>query len=686
MKESTQPNVRTASEESPMRFLIAGRLCVACLALISSSVSTLSNPDRSNDFFHIVSLPIALIFAVCGISAVYLKSHAPGAIFKTTQIVADVLAVTGIVYVSGGLISPFLVLYVPLVMSVSLTCSRNWAIFASFLSAICYGLLAYGLTSLSIPTAFANDVVQMPPNGLGLQIVGLLSGMVLVSIATGYISRELKKSDSLVEQSRREFSALEGRQQALIDGIGNGVVTTLPDGTITTINKSAAKILSLDAEKNIGDSLQETLRHLSIGFVLPSYQSPSFSTPREVEVLTGFAKKDVTRISYYGRTVRGELGEVTGLLFIFEDVTVLRSFEEQLALHDKMSQLLIEENKPIELTGLDPGPFVGESPLIKKTVALIHRVAPTDSTVLICGESGTGKELVAKLIHERSRRSEERFIAVNCGAIPSELLESELFGHKKGAFTSAFQDAPGLIRSAHGGTLFLDEIGELPLSMQAKLLRTLQERVVRPVGSEKDYSVDVRIIAATNRDLRKEMAAGTFREDLFYRLNVINVTTPPLRERKEDLPRLVKVFASSFGKREGRAPSIHPDCMKLFMNYSYPGNVRELENIVERAVVLGGDMILPEHLPELVSSFKSNGHFSNGVVERPLHDTTIIEDDSINFPMDLDSFLGDIEKRYLLRALEETNGARKKAATLLGMNFRSLRYRLQKFGIGEEDT
>lgn len=361
-----------------------------------------------------------------------------------------------------------------------------------------------------------------------------------------------------------------------------------------------------------------------------------------------------------------------------EDRARLKYAEEKLARHEHLARLLSQENDP----GSSPRPlaqFVGESPVLRKVFDLIERVAPSDANILITGESGTGKELVAKSIHFRSLRATKPFVPVNCGAIPDNLIESVLFGHKKGSFTGADADTTGLFRQADGGTLFLDEIGELNLSLQVKLLRAIQEKTIRPIGGDRDIPVDTRIITATNRDLRKEIQKGTFREDLFYRLNVIGIPLPPLRERKEDIPLLVSAFLKR-SISEGKTPVMSPTAMEFLTSYDYPGNVRELENIIERAVVLGGEVILPEHISDTlhVKQHNLSGKFDGQF-------TQIIEDDTLILPIKLDDLLGEVEKKYLLLALSKTNGARKKAAELLGINFRSFRYRLQKFGIQDEE-
>lgn len=327
-----------------------------------------------------------------------------------------------------------------------------------------------------------------------------------------------------------------------------------------------------------------------------------------------------------------------------------------------------------------PSMPLGISAPIKKVRELILKVSPSDATVLILGESGTGKERVAKAIHENSLRSERPFIAVNCGAIPESLIESELFGHKKGAFTGADRDTSGLFRSAEGGTIFLDEIGELPQSMQVKLLRVLQERVVHPVGGDRDIPINVRVIAATNKDLAQLVEEKQFRDDLYFRLNVIEVSLPPLRNRTEDLPHLINVFVQKFTSPESVPPVISPTALEFLMNYSYPGNIRELENIIERAVVLGGEGIVPEHLPESVRHPRSEP-----VGESKKNSTTIVQLADVELPAKLEDILENIERAYLEAALKESGGVKKRAAEMLGINFRSIRYRLSKFGLGDDE-
>jgi two-component system response regulator PilR (NtrC family) len=318
--------------------------------------------------------------------------------------------------------------------------------------------------------------------------------------------------------------------------------------------------------------------------------------------------------------------------------------------------------------------IIGKSPKMLELFNMIQKVAASNSSVLILGESGTGKELAAKSIHTCSPRKAKPFVAVNCGAIPENLIESELFGHKKGAFTGAVSDRPGLFEQAEGGTLFLDEIGELPLLLQTKLLRVLQEREFKRIGDAVTRKADVRIISASNRDLESQVKEGTFREDLYYRLNVVQLLMPPLRERIEDIPLLVELFCRKYQiDDQNRRTTVTPGALRILMNYSFPGNIRELENCIERSLIINSEMITENSLPKQLVAGKAA-------------DCLGISGDIPESGMQLEPLLEELEKKYLLKALERTGGAKKKAGELLGMSFRSFRYRLAKFGLdsGEE--
>ncbi len=313
--------------------------------------------------------------------------------------------------------------------------------------------------------------------------------------------------------------------------------------------------------------------------------------------------------------------------------------------------------------------IVGKSPKTVEIFDTIRKIAESNATVVITGESGTGKELVARAIHFNSQRRGRPFISVNFGAIPDGLAESELFGHVKGSFTGAVANKVGLFSAADGGTLFLDEITVIPPFLQVKLLRALQEREIRRVGDTKDIKVDVRLIAATNKDLEGAVADGTLREDLFYRLNVIRIPLPPLRERREDIPLLVAHFLQKFGKELGKeVRGVSPEALALLEQYHWPGNVRELENTIERAVVLGaGDVLTVNTLPESIS-----------LPRRPSGLDLDLPPEGLNLEATLDR----LEKKLVQLALDRTSGVQTRAAELLGMTFRQFRYKLQKHGLG----
>ena len=319
--------------------------------------------------------------------------------------------------------------------------------------------------------------------------------------------------------------------------------------------------------------------------------------------------------------------------------------------------------------------LIGRSSHLQKIFQVIEKVANTRTSVLISGESGTGKELVAKAIHYNSSRKESPFVVVNCGAIPENLMESEFFGHVKGSFTGAVANKTGLLGEAHGGSIFLDEIGELPLSLQVKLLRVLQERRVKPVGGTRETEIDIRVIAATNKRLEEEVKEGRFREDLFYRLNVIQIPLPPLRLRHEDIPLLADHFLNKFSQELGQEiVGFDAEAMQILTNYPYPGNVRELENIIERAVTFEtSNAITLESLPVHVVDHRKTGAGDGGRI--------VLTEEGL----DLEVVLGDLERDLLLKALAMRGGVRTDAAKLLGISFRSIRYKLDKYGITDED-
>ena len=304
--------------------------------------------------------------------------------------------------------------------------------------------------------------------------------------------------------------------------------------------------------------------------------------------------------------------------------------------------------------------IIGKSDALQHVFRIVEKVAATDACVLILGESGTGKELIARALHHQSSRADEPFVGINCGALPSELLESELFGHVKGAFTGANTDNEGLFRAAGKGTLFLDEIAEMPQPLQVKLLRTLQEQEIRPVGSTKSFKLRARVVAATNKNLENEVEEGRFREDLFYRLNVIEINIPPLRERREDIPLLVRYFLNRSSDGEQK---IDENLMNALVNYRWPGNVRELQNAIERASILSGEEIEFENLPDRI---------------RRSTDPNIETNDTEGFR----PTLNEVERKYILGTLEEMKNDKTKTANILGIDLSTLYRKLKKYEDG----
>jgi len=317
--------------------------------------------------------------------------------------------------------------------------------------------------------------------------------------------------------------------------------------------------------------------------------------------------------------------------------------------------------------------IIGNSPSMRNIYKLIRQVAKTRTNILITGESGTGKELIANAIHDESDRHERPFVVVNCGGIPETLMESELFGHKKGAFTGATQDKKGLFETADKGTIFLDEIGEVSIPIQVKLLRAVQERAFKPVGSNDDVSVDIRIISATNKKLEEEVIAGNFREDLFYRLNVIEIRVPPLRERKIDIRLLAQHFLDKYSRDMGKeVTKLSSYAIDLLHKYDFPGNIRELENLIERSVALSTTNII---LPDSLALSVHKRRWIEGVKDKRF------DLDEVRNGVSLDVILEEIERAYLEKALEITNGKKQEAAELLDISFRTFRYRLSKLDI-----
>lgn len=427
-----------------------------------------------------------------------------------------------------------------------------------------------------------------------------------------------------------------------------------------------------------GAEALEVLKKQAVDLIISDIQMPEMSG---LELLAKVREMDpemaMIMITAFGSTETaveamklGAFDYVTKPFKIDEVKIIIQNALEQRSLRMENVQLKRELGTKYAFDNI-----IGGAPPMLRIYEMVKRVAHTKSSVLITGESGTGKELIARAIHYNSPLKDKPFVTVNCGAIPENLMESEMFGHKKGSFTGAIADKKGLFEVANGGTIFLDELGELPLTMQVKLLRVIQEGTFKRVGGTEDITVDVRVISATNKNLETEVRGGRFREDLFYRMNVIQVHCPPLRERREDIPMLANHFLEKFSKVLGmNSKKISAEGMEILKRYHYPGNVRELENIMERTVALEpGLVILPESLPRhlVESEPQTTGQL----------DAHRIEIDA-QAGIDLERLVAEFERTLLTKALQSTGGVKKKAAKLLGISFRSMRYRVDKYGLG----
>ena len=390
-----------------------------------------------------------------------------------------------------------------------------------------------------------------------------------------------------------------------------------------------------------------------------------------VIVMTGFGSMEAAIES-----IRAGAYDFLTKPFPFEKLkVVIERALEHAAIRSELHRL---RRQGRELPGLDA--LLGASPQMERVFALIERIAPTDASVLITGESGTGKELVAQALHRLSRRSKGPYITVNCAAIPEQLFENELFGHVRGAFTGAERDRLGLLRNAHRGTLFLDEVGEMPASVQPKLLRVLQEGKVRPVGADTETTIDVRMVVATNRDLAQDVAAGTFRADLFYRLAVITIPMPPLRERGDDIILLAEHFIDQLADAAGRPrPELSDEAIAVLMAYGWPGNVRELRNWIEHAIAMvDGPVITADHLPG------AHLRATPPAIPTAITTRTLSQPHRQAQPVDTAALepLEAVERRHIVHVLEAVGGNKSQAAKILGIDRKTLLSRLHRYGVG----
>lgn len=654
--------------EKDSTLLVVARACILGLMLLVVSYYSYNHPELSTDQLF---LPIALLFGITAVSGLWLNSIKPGRYFTQIELVIYSCMVTLIVYITGLAASPLLFLYLPLVMLAgALTTHKNTIFLTAVSITLYYTAIQNEIYSWMGFPKLIESVIE-PAQGLKLQILGLLSGMILIGISTRFLKSRLELQSQLTKKITLKLKNLELEEEALLNSLTQGVIVFNQKHKLIKINDSSFKLLNIDKSEGISSKFLFEL--------MPGLEEKIYLKQESEFSINLKSKNKECSLNCKLSIVKSMDQEEKEFLLLINDTTKLQTVENELQLQNKMARLLAEKDKKIVDNYNIDDDFVGNSEKMKTVFSSIAKVASSNANVLVFGESGTGKELVAKAMHKISHTDNKPFIAVNCGAIPENLIESHLFGHKKGSFTGASSDHKGFFQQANYGTIFLDEIGELPIHLQAKLLRAIQERKIRPIGSEIEYDINVRIISATNRNLKEEVEKNNFREDLYYRLNVINIPLPSLRERKEDIPLLVDSIMKKFSTSE-TLPIIPPETLKLLMKYDYPGNIRELENILERAVVFGGEIVLPENLPSSVLGYENQESQSISSTE-----TQIITEDNMSFDdtFDLDTHLKEIERKYLEAALLKADGVKTKAAKQLGMNFRSFRYRLEKFDISE---
>ncbi len=693
-----------------LRVLLFARVLVVTVFLAAAGAYHLTLQRSGNVIPRGTFIAIAIAYALTLLSALAVRRVRAVRAFAYAQSIFDVVLLSGAIELASGAGTPLAVLYVLAIANAAGLLLMRGALVTAAASAAAYAASTYRMAVLIGSRSLLLDVV----------VPSLLASscLILAAVVMGSLARRVAKAERELSAREREVSRLEGLHRALANGLESGLLIADVTGRVRSANPACQQILGLPATSIVGREVTWLVPLLATA----DEENGSAGEYRECEYRApdGSAR----RLRVKRTTLFDTYGNRIGELVLLQDITRIQELEERLASDERSALLLDEEASGEERAAEEPTPderdgLIGSCAAMRAVSKLIDKVAHADATVLVTGESGTGKELVARAIHRRSARAQNPFVVVNCGAIPENLIESELFGHVRGAFTGAVADRPGLFRRAHGGTIFLDEIGELPLQLQVRLLRVLQDRMVLPVGGTTPVAVDVRVVAATNRVLEDLVKEGKFREDLYYRLAVISIHMPPLREREGDLERLISHFVRLAAERHAKPVTcVSGRAMQLLLRHSYPGNVRELENVIEHAVTLAeGDTLrdvdLPESLRESVGARplaapaaaapaaafdeRDVGIAADPAGEAPSAASVPMFDAGsavrdplarpIVLPIDegegasLDEQLARREKEMLLAALARAAGVKKKAATLLGINYRSFRHRLQKYGI-----
>jgi len=618
--------------------------------------------------FRYLQVPLIAAYVISIASALLLRWIKNPVLFAHAQIDFDVLLVTGIVLITGDIESPFAFLYNLAIINGAILLFFRGAFITAGFSSFCYSALLLWSRYNRIGDAgpiIANLMLNVP-------------AFFVIAYLSGLLARKVYEAEHLLKEKQKDYLDLEALKDALIQGVGSGIAITDIKGHVNYFNPRAQTLTSLQEAAVKGKKLTDIFPGLTYNF-------DGVSEGKRI-VVDEFAftesRKGNIQLKLTLAPLNDPSEQAIGYVCIFEDVTKRKELEEKVRLGEEIRKAREHELRVDETPATSPSfqfaGVVGRGGGVENIYRLVQKVAATTTNVLIMGDSGTGKELVARAIHTNGPRKERAFIAVNCGAIPENLIESELFGHVRGAFTGAVSDHMGLFKQADSGTIFLDEVGELPLHLQVKLLRVLQEKAFTPVGGSKQIKVDVRVISASNRDLRQEVEKGRFREDLFYRLNVVQVTLPPLRNRKEDIPSLVHFFVEKFAKVQSKkVEEVSSEALMELMNYSYPGNIRELENIIEHSVaVTGKNIITEDDLPTYIRGVPISEEVKLFEKTTPGGAETFF-----NRTISLDEELATHEKCLLLSALKRTNGVQKRAAELLGINYRSFRHRLEKYSL-----
>ncbi|MPZ75970.1 MAG: PAS domain S-box protein [Deltaproteobacteria bacterium] len=655
-----------------IRWLLLLRVVILSFFLAATGLFHLFQEEGSSEFFFTLLMPLCVAYAISIGSFLALRRIRNLRAFALAQVDFDVVLITGIIWITGDIVSPFSFLYNLAVMNAAILLFYRGAFFTAGFSSVCYAALLIGATYWSQGSGLPLSWSLLMPVALNIGSFFAIAGL------SGFLANKLAETEKLLKEKQIDYQELDSLKDALMQGIGSGVAITDCQGRINYFNTQAQHLTALDEATVKSRRLDEVFPALTWNFDKPRNSASIVS--EEILFANPHGAQKQLRLTLASLSNADQ--EVLGYVSIFEDITKQKQFEEKVRFEEELRRAREFDLQQRQTENSDKEfvfeGVIGKNGSVGKIYHLIQKVALTGTSVLITGESGTGKELVARAIHLNGLRKARPFVAVNCGAIPEALIESELFGHVRGAFTGAIADHPGLFKQADQGTIFLDEVGELPLQLQVKLLRVLQEKTFTPVGGSKPIKVDVRVISATNRDLRREMDEGRFREDLYYRLNVVQIVIPPLRNRKEDIPVLAHYFMRKFASlHDKKVEEISSNALMHLMSYAYPGNIRELENIIEHAVTVTNKNILADDdLPSHIKGIPI-------LEESELFEKTAPGGAELFFNkgLSLDTELETHEKCILLGALKRANGVQKRAAEILGINYRSLRHRLEKYGM-----